>query len=494
MSSDISKYQNTDGTHCVPLWRIGGFALNNTATNLYMFLMNYLTYYLVGFVGVLMVTASSFAMFMRIWDGVTDPFIGFTVDKTNGRFGKNRPFMVIGNVILFVTSFILFHVTHRLPENTAIRFGFFIVVAAIYYVGYTFQCVVTKSAQTCLTNDPKQRPLFTCFDAVYNTALFAGFAVIGANLSNAVGGYTTTEFFHWMWVICACTSAVFTCIAVISIWPKDRSEFFGTGKPIKVGLKDYWETLKGNRAIQMLVVSASSDKLASSAKTSVVTVIMFAIVAGNNLLSGIVTGMTSIPTMILSVLFVGSLATMLGQRKAMLIGSWGGIVCNALLAALWLFGDPKSMNNGSGGLAIGFFAIAHIGLSILQGGFQGVSGNIVIPMTADCADYEVYRTGKYVPGMMGTLFSFVDKMISSLAPMIAGLMLAAIGFSNTVPDIDTPYSTSLHYVGVFLSYGIVIIGLLCNLVALKFYPLTKEKMAEIQDKIADIKAKAIAEG
>ena len=177
----------------------------------------------------------------------------------------------------------------------------------------------------------------------------------------------------------------------------------------------------------------------------------------------------------------------------MLIGSWGGIVCNALLAALWLFGNPRSMNNGSGGLAIGFFAIVHIGLSILQGGFQGVSGNIVIPMTADCADYEVYRTGKYVPGMMGTLFSFVDKIISSLAPMIAGLMLAAIGFTNSVPDIDTPYSNSLLYVGVFLSYGIVIIGLLCNLVALKFYPLTKEKMEEIQDKIAEIKAKAMAE-
>lgn len=124
-------------------------------------LMNYVAYYLTGFVGVAVVTASSFAMFMRIWDGVTDPFIGFAVDSTNGKFGKNRPFMIIGQVILCVMSFVLFHVTHKLPENTAIRFGFFIVVAAIYYVGYTFQCVVTKSAQTCLTNDPKQRPLFT---------------------------------------------------------------------------------------------------------------------------------------------------------------------------------------------------------------------------------------------------------------------------------------------------------------------------------------------
>lgn len=490
MKGDISKYRGENGIHRVPIWRIGGFALNNTATNLYLFLMNYVSYYLVGWVGVVMTVAGSFSMMMRIWDGVTDPFIGFVVDKTNGRFGKNRPFMVIGNVILLVTSFILFHVTHLLPNQMPLRFGFFIVISAIYYVGYTFQCVVTKSAQTCLTNDPKQRPLFTCFDAVYNTALFSGFAIIGANLSSKFGGYGTIEFFNAMWIIVAIASAVCTCIAVISIAPKDRSEFFGTGKAVKLGLKDYWDTLAHNRAIQMLVISASSDKLASSAKTSVVTVIMFAIVAGENKLSGILTGMTTIPVMILSVLCVGALATKLGQRKAMLYGSIGGIIFNALLGILWLFGNPSSMNNGAGGLQWGFFAVAHIVLTIIVGGFQGVSGNIVIPMTADCADYEVYRTGKYVPGMMGTLFSFVDKIISSLAPMIASLMLAGIGFKTVVPDINTPYSTSLHYVGVFLSYGIVIIGLLFNLVALKYYPLTKEKMEEIQEKIAEIKAKA----
>ena len=125
--------------------------------------------------------------------------------------------------------------------------------------------------------------------------------------------------------------------------------------------------------------------------------------------------------------------------------------------------------------------------------FQGISGNIVIPMTADCADYEVYRSGKYVPGLMGTLFSLVDKLVSSFAPMIAGLMYAAIGFKTALPDIDTPRSDELLYVTLFLSYGIVIIGLLCNLVALKFYPLTKEKMEEIQDEIAAIKAKYTAE-
>ena len=30
------------------------------------------------------------------------------------------------------------------------------------------------------------------------------------------------------------------------------------------------------------------------------------------------------------------------------------------------------------------------------------------PMVADCSDYETYRSGQYIPGVVGTLFSLVD--------------------------------------------------------------------------------------
>ena len=485
-----SKYDRGNGIHGVPMWRLAGFALNNTATNLYLCLMNLVAYYLTGFVGVLVVTASSFAMMMRIWDGVTDPIIGFVVDKTDGKFGKNRPFMVIGNVILLVTSFVLFHITHLLPDNTAIRFAFFIVIAAIYYVGYTFQCVVTKSAQTCITNDPKQRPIFSVFDASYNVVMFIGFQMYTASLVGKYGTFYDAGLFHEVWLTVAVLSAVFTAIAVFCIAPKDKREYFGTGQAVKLKLKDYWDTLKHNRAIQMLVLAASTDKLAGTARTGAVTTVMFGIVAGNFMLSGTLQGFTAIPVLILSILCISTMATRLGQRKAMLIGSIGGIISNGLLVLLWWFGDATTMSGADGQIVFGFFTIAYILLSIVAGGFQGISGNIVIPMTADCADYEVYRTGRYVPGMMGTLFSFVDKIISSLAPMIAGMMFAVIGFKEVLPDVSTPYSTSLHFTGIFLMYGLIIIGLICNMVALKFYPLTKEKMAEIQEEIAALKAKA----
>ena len=490
------KDYETNGIHRVPLWRIGGFALNNAATNLYMFLMNYVSYYLLGWVGVGMMLASSLTMMMRIWDGVTDPFVGFLLDKTNGKFGKNRPFIIVGNLILASTSFILFHVTHKLPE--AARFPFFVVFMMIYYLGYTCQCVVTKSAQSCLTNDPKQRPMFAAFDSALATVLFSGLAVVTANIADHykdVGGYASTEFFHTYWMITAILSAVFTVIAVISIAPKDRAEFFGTGKAVKVGLKDYWDTLKNNRAIQMLVLSASTDKLGSTSKTSAVGVAMFACIAGSTLLQGNVTALTVVPNAVFAFLFVSFFAPKFGQRKGMIIGSVGALITNGLLAALWLFGDPTTMtsNPETGALNWGYFLTAYVVLTIITAGFQGLSGNIVIPMTADCADYEVYRSGKYVPGLMGTLFSFVDKMVSSFAPMVAGAMFTICGFADHNPVMGDVATPALRNGVVFCAYGMIMLGLICNLIAMKFYPLTKEKMAEIQNEVVKIKERAALE-
>ena len=489
----MSEKINNDGIHRAKLWQIGGFALNNTATNMWMFFMNYIAYYMTGYVGVGVVVASTFITAMRVWDGVTDPFIGFLVDRTNGKFGKNRPFMLIGNVLLAVTSYIMLHVTHKLPSGG--RFFFFMIIYMIYIIGYTFQCVVTKSAQSCLTNDPKQRPLFTIFDGTYNAILFAALPILFSGTLVPKYGDFTDGFFHEAWTIVAPISFLFTCIAVFCIAPKDRQEYFGIGTPVKIKFSDYWDVLKHNRAIQMLVVSASTDKLALQTQSNgTVGVLIYAIICGNFALNGVVAGYATIPTFLFLLFGAGYIATRLGQRKAMLFGTIGGLVSCILSVVLFYTADPKTLSfpGMEGFQGWTFFTVAFMLLWFCMKGFTGISGNIVIPMTADCADYEVYRSGRYVPGLMGTLFSFVDKMISSLAATVVGLMCAAIGFTEQLPSVNTPYSPQLKFVGIFCLYGLLIIGLICNLVAMKFYPLTKEKMEEIREEIAEIKAKAMS--
>ena len=83
---------------------------------------------------------------------------------------------------------------------------------------------------------------------------------------------------------------------------------------------------------------------------------------------------------------------------------------------------------------------------------------------------------------------FVDKFVSSFGATVVGLLCAVIGFTETLPNEATPLTPALKHMGIFCMFGIVMIGLICNLAAMKFYPLTRKKMEEIEAEIARIKA------
>ena len=102
-----------------------------------------------------------------------------------------------------------------------------------------------------------------------------------------------------------------------------------------------------------------------------------------------------------------------------------------------------------------------------------------IPMVADCADYETYRSGKYIPGIMGTLFSLVDKLVSSLAATVVGVAVTIIGLEN-LPVAETPYAPGMNWVVIVLFCVIPMIAWAATLICMKGYELTGPRMKEIQ--------------
>lgn len=533
-----SKPLEENGVHRAKLWEIAFYALNNTSTNAYMMLVASISYFLVGIVGVGTVLAGSIVTIMRIWDGVTDPFVGMVVDNTNTKFGKNRPFIVIGQVILFGMTFCMFRFIPLIPSGG--RFIAFILIYMVYIVGYTCQCVVTKSAQTCLTNDPQQRPIFSMFDSVYNILLMSLFwpvflsstllpkftltsasaadkiaALVAKNPNlttvmtesdgvQVLSGLYNPELWCYAQLVIGIMAAVFAACAIIGLSRKDNVKYFGTGKAERISFRDYADVLAHNRGIQMLVVAASSDKLAMSCTSaSAVTMALYGIIFGDFALNGSVSAITAIPTALICIFGIGKIARKMGQKKCLMVGTYGALITAAIMAVQICFAHgagaawptfsltkPETYGNLVNGQMWSLFGLSYIVMYILMKGFSQMSGNIVIPMTADCADYEVYRSGRYVPGLMGTLFSFVDKLISSLAATLVAMIYAVIGYTSTLPTAEDPYTTGVLVCTLICFLGMPAVGWILNVIAMKFYPLTKEKMAEIQEEVALIKAKA----
>ena len=104
--------------------------------------------------------------------------------------------MVIGNVIMIVSSILLYFGTRIIaPDMQWLRYACFVLFYALYVIGYTFQTACTRSGQTCLTNDPKQRPMFTIFNTIASLIGMGLVQFLAPILGDRLGGYNSRKLF-----------------------------------------------------------------------------------------------------------------------------------------------------------------------------------------------------------------------------------------------------------------------------------------------------------
>ena len=149
------------GINRAKMYQLVLFPLNNGATNVYFVLvLSYIAQFgssvlALGMFASLMVTV------MRVCDAITDPIIGALMDRTSTKIGKFRPFMMIGSAIMALSVIAMYILLPLIPAALMpVRYIAFTAVYFLWVIGYTFQTSCTRSGQTVLTNDPKQRPLF----------------------------------------------------------------------------------------------------------------------------------------------------------------------------------------------------------------------------------------------------------------------------------------------------------------------------------------------
>lgn len=466
-------------------WQVACFPLNNTATNCFMFLMSYVTYLAVGGIGAGMIFISSMMTWMRIFDAVTDPVIGVVIDRMKTKYGKFRPVIVAGYLIMAISLGCMYFLAVGVREG--LRLPVFVVSYFFYVIGYTLQTACTKAGQTCITNDPVQRPMFTRYDAIYSLLLFSlGSLYISGYLQPKYGAINVPAMQEFCLTFLA-ISAVFTVFAVAALWQKDVEENWGIGTQEKIRFRDYVSVFRKNRPLQMLVLAASTDKLAATCSTNAgITMLLFGVIIGDYKVSGHLSLISILPTVL--IIWAGTkLAGKHGSKKALVRYTWYSILSAILLFFVFLFTDPTQIRFGRGGsfLITGIFLLAYC----IHNGVKSIVTNIVIPMIADCSDYETYKTGRYVPGMLGTLFSFVDKAVSAFGNTVAGFFLAGLGYVNTTPQAGDPYS-QMVFIYVMLAFiGLPILGWIISLVAMRFYSLDDERMREIGEKLAGEKQK-----
>ena len=482
------------------------FPLNNGATNVYyVLILTYIATFGNVVLGLAMVFASFMVTGMRVFDAITDPIIGALMDRTNGKFGKFRPFMVIGCVTMAISVIALYVLTPYIPASMMwLRYAAFVLLYAVWVIGYTFQTSVTRAAQAVLTDDPKQRPLFTIFNTVGSLAGMGVMQFIGPILArdNIFGDYNQT-WFAVMTPIGIVVSVVLTILAIIGIWEKDQPKYFGLGgaKAEKVKVSQYLAIIKANKPLQRLMIAGGGCKLALSIATNLtVLAMLYSCMMGNY-------DVLYLPMMVLGYVFAVPFFGLTvrtsqkhGQRASLMRYVGVALACYVVVLILLILWDPAnaafqlSLYSTEGGfhLTLNLYTILFIIFFGVGYGAYYATADMPIPMVADCSDYETYRTGSFVPGIMGTLFSLVDKLVSSLSATVVGLACRFIGL-ETLPTKATPYVEGMNVVVIVLFCVLPMIAWAATLIAMKGYSLTGERMKEIRTVNAARKA-AVAKG
>ena len=97
-----------------------------------------------------------------------------------------------------------------------------------------------------------------------------------------------------------------------------------------------------------------------------------------------------------------------------------------------------------------------------------------------------------MPSAIGTIYSFVDETVSSVSNTIVAFCLALIGYVSAQPQPDDPSSPTIFWMAMFLMIGLPILGWVCNLIVMKFYPLDVEMMEKVQEHNSKLRAEAKA--
>lgn len=86
-----------------------GYGIGDLGGNLYFTIIGfYLLYYLTDIVHLSAAWAGTLLMIGKIWDAVNDPITGYISDRTRTRWGRRRPYMLIGSVVTFLLMGLMF--------------------------------------------------------------------------------------------------------------------------------------------------------------------------------------------------------------------------------------------------------------------------------------------------------------------------------------------------------------------------------------------------
>ena len=419
----------------------------------------------------------------RILDGITDPMLAFLYDKVNTRFGKLRVLMISGFAIEALALLCMF----SFCSSKGFGWVMFTFLYIIYVIGYTITNMTAQTIPAIMTNDPKQRPAIGVWTTVFNYLVpMIMMMVLNMTLLPMFGGDYNQPFLIAAVFVTVAIGAVGTALVCIGVSEFDKPEnFIGTGKkrePLKI--RDMWNVLRYNRPLQCYIISGTSDKIASqTASQAIINTMLFGILIGDMGISTILMVIGMIPS-ILFAMVGAKYAGKHGSKNTIVTWTFVSMIISIVTVVFFVLIEPRNIAH------MGPEMIGYVLLTLAQNGSNMCITTANTAFVADIIDYELDRSGKYIPAVVTGTHSLIDKIVSSFGALIATGAVALIGYTSTLPQPTDASTPAIFWMTMAIKYGLPVLGWACTLAAMRFCRLDKAEMVAVQKRIADKKAAA----
>ena len=422
----------------------------------------------------------------RILDGITDPLLAFVYDRVNTKFGKLRILLVAGYLIEALALYGMFTGF----SSKGLGLPVFALLYIVYIIGYTITNMTAQTIPAIMTNDPRQRPTIGVWTTAFNYLVPMAMSMIfNVVLLPKCGGTYNQAFLSAACNMTLLAAGIGTALVCLGVSAYDKPEtFVGTKKSEPLKMSDIIEVLKHNRPLQCYIASNASDKLAQQvASQAIINTLFNGILIGNMGLATILTVISMVPSIFFAA-FGAKYVGKHGSKNGIVTWTYVSMTITAVLVLFFIFGDPTQIGvMGSPSM------ILYVVLTLLQNGSNMCITTSNTSYMADAIDFELDRSGRYIPAVVSGTYSLVDKLITSFAAVIATGAVALLGYTTTMPQPTDPCTSAIFWMTLSLKFGLPLIGWVITLVAMRECPLTKEEMVNVQKRIAEKKAAAQSE-
>jgi glycoside/pentoside/hexuronide:cation symporter, GPH family len=411
---------------------------------------------------------STALMVNRLFDAVSDPLFGWLSDNTRSRWGRRRPYILIGSILAGLCLPLLFAVQQGWSEQA--YFWFMIGSSALFITIVSCFNMPYQSLGAELTPDYNERTSVFAFKSgiqrIPEVAMFFAAAFITLSWFNDpdTGEPNILRGAQTYTLILGAIMIVVGFIVFFGVKERYYDQVVQRGQDkIKI-TETIWKTLKCRPFRANLAMAFSYGMGTAMVGTLGYYMTVYHVCGGDVALgskwnfamgvSNMVLGFCGIPVF-------AYVAHRIGKRRAMMCVQVTAIC--VFLSSWWLYNPNIPMLQL---LASGMIAFT-------GGGFWMLYGS----MGADVIDADELDTGKRREGAFSASGSWIMKVGLALGIFFSGIVLSTTGFDAALGANQDPEALTRIRV---LFAAIPIVGLSLALFALSRFGLTPERMGEIR--------------